>query len=167
MFGNCVSCFCCLWCRRSKTWIYGSRFLDDWRHDGAFPGWRTFNLCSRRRKLYCKPFSRGKEANQRYSDGYDHFHLCVAVIYGIVAVVAAGVLPVEQVAGENLSIVAKEILSGPVYVFFMFCGAGFALISTLNSQFAWAPKPIMQACDDGCFLITLQNFQNGILRSFF
>lgn len=30
--------------------------------------------------------------------------LCVAVIYGIVAVVAAGVLPVEQVAGENLSI---------------------------------------------------------------
>jgi APA family basic amino acid/polyamine antiporter len=75
--------------------------------------------------------------------------LCVAVIYGIVAVVAAGVLPVEQVAGENLSIVAKEILSGPVYVFFMFCGAGFALISTLNSQFAWAPKPIMQACDDG------------------
>ena len=75
--------------------------------------------------------------------------LCVAVIYGIVAVVAAGVLPVEQVVGENLSIVAKEILSGPVYVFFMFCGAGFALISTLNSQFAWAPKPIMQACDDG------------------
>ena len=23
------------------------------------------------------------------------------------------------------------------------------LISTLNSQFAWAPKPTMQACDDG------------------
>ena len=75
--------------------------------------------------------------------------LFVAVIYGFVAVVAAGVLPVEQVAGENLSIVAKEILSKPVYVFFMLCGAGFALISTLNSQFAWAPKPIMQACDDG------------------
>ena len=82
MFGNCVSCFCCLWCRRSKTWIYGSRFLDDWRHDGAFPGWRTFNICSRRRKLYCKPFSRGKEANQRYSDGYDHFHpLCSCYLW--------------------------------------------------------------------------------------
>lgn len=75
--------------------------------------------------------------------------LCVAVVYGVVSIVAAGVLPVEQVAGENLSIVAKEILSGPVYVFFMLCGAGFALISTLNSRFAWAPKPIMQACDDG------------------
>ena len=45
--------------------------------------------------------------------------LCVAVIYGIVAVVAAGVLPVEQVAGENLSIVAKEILSGPVYILYV------------------------------------------------
>lgn len=75
--------------------------------------------------------------------------LFVAVIYGFVAVVAAGVLPVEHVAGENLSLVAKEILSKPMYVFFMLCGAGFALISTLNSQFAWAPKPIMQACDDG------------------
>jgi APA family basic amino acid/polyamine antiporter len=31
----------------------------------------------------------------------------------------------------------------------MICGAGFALISTLNSQYAWAPKGIMQACDDG------------------
>ena len=82
MFGNCVSCFCCLWCRRSKTWIYGSRFLDDWRHDGAFPGWRTFNLCSRWRKLYCKSFSRGKEANQRYSDGYDHFYpLCSCYLW--------------------------------------------------------------------------------------
>lgn len=75
--------------------------------------------------------------------------LAVAVLYGVVSFVAAGVLPLDQVAGENLSIVAKEILSGPFYIFFMFCGAGFALISTLNSQFAWAPKPTMQACDDG------------------
>lgn len=75
--------------------------------------------------------------------------LAVAVLYGFIAAVAAGVLPLEQVAGQNLSIVAQEILSKPLYVFFMVCGAGFALISTLNSQFAWAPKPTMQACDDG------------------
>lgn len=75
--------------------------------------------------------------------------LCVAVLYGFISVIAAGVFPVEQVAGENLSLVAKEILSAPLYIFFMVCGAGFALISTLNSQFAWAPKPTMQACDDG------------------
>ncbi len=75
--------------------------------------------------------------------------LAVAVLYGFVAFVAAGVLPVEQVANQNLTVVANEILSRPLYVFFIVCGAGFALISTLNSQFAWGPKPVMQACDDG------------------
>lgn len=75
--------------------------------------------------------------------------LAVSVLYAIISIVAAGVLPVEQVAGQNLSLVAQEILSGPLYVFFMVCGAGFALISTLNSQFAWGPKGLMQACDDG------------------
>lgn len=79
----------------------------------------------------------------------------VAVIYGIIAIVAAGVLPVEQVAGQNLAVVAQKILNTPLYVFFMVCGAGFALISTLNAQFAWAPKPIMQACDDGWFPASL------------
>ncbi len=77
--------------------------------------------------------------------------LGVAVLYGLISIVAAGILPVEEVAGQNLSVVAQEILSGPLYVFFMVCGAGFALISTLNSQFAWGPKGLMQACDDGWF----------------
>ena len=75
--------------------------------------------------------------------------LVVAVLYGVIAFVAAGVLPLEQVAGQNLTLVAAEILSRPLYVFFIVCGAGFALVSTLNAQFAWAPKPVMQACDDG------------------
>ncbi len=75
--------------------------------------------------------------------------LTVAVVYGIIAFVAAGVLPLDQVANENLTIVANEILPYPIYVFFIICGAGFALISTLNAQFAWATKPTMQACDDG------------------
>ena len=62
--------------------------------------------------------------------------LIVAILYGLIGIVAAGVLPVEQVAGENLSLVAGYILSRPLYVFFMTCGAMFALISTLNAQFA-------------------------------
>ena len=73
----------------------------------------------------------------------------VAIMYAVVGYVAAGVFPVEQVAGQNLSLVADAIFSKPLYVFFMIAGAGFALISTLNSKLAWAPKPIMQACDDG------------------
>ena len=75
--------------------------------------------------------------------------LFVAVLYAGVAFVAAGVFPVEQVAGQNLSIVARKVLSGPLFAFFMVCGAMFALISTLNAQYAWATKPILQACDDG------------------
>ena len=73
----------------------------------------------------------------------------VAVLYAVIGIVAAGVLPLDQVAGQNLALVAQTILAKPMYVFFMVCGAGFALISTLNSQMAWAPKPTMQACDDG------------------
>lgn len=75
--------------------------------------------------------------------------LVVAVIYAAISVISAGVLPVEEVAGKNLSAVASEVLPGPVYIFFMVCGAMFALISTLNAQYAWATKPILQACDDG------------------
>ena len=71
------------------------------------------------------------------------------VVANLIGIVAAGVLPVEQVAGENLSLVAQYVLSRPLYVFFMTCGAMFALISTLNAQFAWATKPILHGCDDG------------------
>lgn len=75
--------------------------------------------------------------------------LFVAVIYALMSIVAAGVLPVEQVAGMNLTVVAQEILPGPLYLFFIVGGAMFALISTLNAQLGWATKPIMQACVDG------------------
>ena len=77
--------------------------------------------------------------------------LSVAILYAVISVVAAGVLPVEQVAGENLSMVAEIVLSRPLYVFFMVFGAMFAIISTLNGQFATATRPPLQACRDGWF----------------
>lgn len=77
--------------------------------------------------------------------------LIVALLYAVVSIVAAGVLPVDVVAGQTLDAVARTILPAPVYAFFMVAGAMFALISTLNAQYAWAPKPVMQACDDGWF----------------
>ncbi|MDF9867470.1 APA family basic amino acid/polyamine antiporter [Bacilli bacterium PM5-3] len=73
----------------------------------------------------------------------------VAIIYALVGIVASGVLPVSQVAGESLNVVANQILPKAAYAFFMVCGAMFALISTINAQYAWATKPILQACDDG------------------
>lgn len=75
--------------------------------------------------------------------------LGVAVIYAFMSIVAAGVLPVEQVSGMNLTIVAAEILPRPIYLFFIIGGAMFALISTLNAQLGWATKPLLQAAVDG------------------
>ena len=75
--------------------------------------------------------------------------LIVAGLYALISVVASGILPVDEVAGKAMDLVANEILPKPAYAFFMVCGAMFALISTLNAQYAWATKPIMQACDDG------------------
>ena len=75
--------------------------------------------------------------------------LCVAVMYGFISFVAAGVLPTEQVLGQNLTVVANSILPYPLYVLFIVGGAGCALASTLNNQLATSPKPLMQICDDG------------------
>lgn len=75
--------------------------------------------------------------------------LAVAVLYGFMATVAAGVFPVARVANEPLTHVAKEILPKQLYVFFIVGGAWAALISTLNSQLASATKPLMQAANDG------------------
>lgn len=77
--------------------------------------------------------------------------LIVVLLYAVVSIVAAGVLPVSEVAGQTLDAVARTVLPRPVYAFFMVAGAMFALISTLNAQYSWAPKPVMQACDDGWF----------------
>ena len=75
--------------------------------------------------------------------------LSVAVLYGFLSFVAAGVLPTEQVLGQNLTVVANSILPYPLYVLFIVGGAGCALASTLNNSLATSPKPLMQMCDDG------------------
>ena len=75
----------------------------------------------------------------------------VALLYGLVATTASGVLPVAEVANQPLTLVAAEILPRPLYIFFIVGGAMFALATTLNSQIMSATKPIMQACEDGWF----------------
>lgn len=77
--------------------------------------------------------------------------LAVAGIYAFMSTVAAGVLPVEQVAGKPLTLVAETILPTWLYVFFIVGGAMFALITTLNATVSWVTKPIMQACVDNWF----------------
>ena len=64
---------------------------------------------------------------------------------------AAGVLPVDQVAGQPLNVVAEAVLSKPLYYLFMIGGAWMALLTTLNSSIASCTKPLMQACNDGWY----------------
>lgn len=75
--------------------------------------------------------------------------LLIAAFYALMATVAAGVLPISEVAGQPLSVVAEKILPRPIYIFFIVGGAMFALTTTLNAAFGWVTKPILQACVDG------------------
>ena len=75
----------------------------------------------------------------------------VAILYGLVATAAAGVLPVAEVANQPLTLVANKILPQPLYVLFIVGGAMFALATTLNSQIMSCTKPVMQSCEDGWF----------------
>ena len=75
--------------------------------------------------------------------------LLAAVFFSLVSIVAVGILPVEQTAGEPLAAVAEAILPQPVYVAFV-VGAGlFALATSINSTFSWATKSVLIACADG------------------
>lgn len=73
----------------------------------------------------------------------------VAVIYAFIGVVAAGVLPVEQVAWQSLSLVANEIFPKPLYIFFIVGGGMFAVASTLNATFTWCTKGLLIAAEEG------------------
>ena len=75
--------------------------------------------------------------------------MAVAILYGVIAMVAAGVLPVTEVAGQNLSKVAEAILPKPIFLFFIIGGALGALATSLNATIAWVTKPLIQACEDG------------------
>ena len=73
----------------------------------------------------------------------------IAVIYCGVAVVAAGVLPIEQVAGQPLTLVAKTILPPALFVLFMIFGPVGALATTTNGALANMPYAVAQSCKDG------------------
>ncbi|NLY73634.1 MAG: amino acid permease [Tissierellia bacterium] len=75
--------------------------------------------------------------------------LVVTVIYAMVAIVAAGVLPISEVEGQSLAKVAFEVLPYPLYLFFIVGGAMIALATSLNALMGWLPPPIVQACEDG------------------
>jgi len=77
--------------------------------------------------------------------------LAILVIYPGIAIVAGGVLPVEQVANQPLTWVAGEVFGKGLFVIFMICGPFMALMTTINSLFIAYCEPIREAANDGWF----------------
>nr|WP_325181639.1 APC family permease [uncultured Oscillibacter sp.] len=75
--------------------------------------------------------------------------LILAVIYALMAYVAAGVLPYEQVAGANLSVTAEQIMPTGAYMFFLVGGGVCAIGSTLLGTITIFRYPMLQVAEDG------------------
>lgn len=73
----------------------------------------------------------------------------VAVLYAFIGIVAVGVLPIEEVAGESLVKVAQAIFPAPIFVFFVVAGGMFAVATTLNGSFSWCTKGLLIAAEEG------------------
>lgn len=73
----------------------------------------------------------------------------VAVFYAFVGIIASCILPVEEVAGVNISVVAKSVFPTPVYYFFVIGGAWFALLTTLNGTLSWTTRSLQRGAMDG------------------
>lgn len=77
--------------------------------------------------------------------------LIILVLYTLLGLVAGNILPIEQVAGQPLTVVAREILPFPLFVFFMIAGPFAAIFTTLNGIFLASAFNIVAAAEDGWF----------------
>ncbi len=73
----------------------------------------------------------------------------VTIVYVLIGIVSVGILPVENVAGKNLGVVAESIFPRGVFIVFIIGGACFAIATSLYSTIAGIQYPIMQTIEDG------------------
>lgn len=73
----------------------------------------------------------------------------VGIFYVLIALVAAGILPMDQVANQPLTLVARETMPGMAFYLFVIGAALGATATTLNATLSWVTKPLLVACDDG------------------
>ena len=75
--------------------------------------------------------------------------IVVTILYVGISIVATGALTLDEVRGQTLAVVAESIFPPAVYVFFIAGGVMLALLTSLNSIFAWCTKGIYTATKDG------------------
>ena len=81
----------------------------------------------------------------------------VGIFYVLIALVAAGILPMDQVANQPLTLVARETMPGITFYLFVIGAALGATATTLNATLSWVTKPLLVACDDGLLPKSLGN----------
>ena len=72
----------------------------------------------------------------------------VMIVYVFIAIVTAGVLPIEQVADRNLGVVAEQIFPRSIYVIFTLGGACFAIATSLYGAIAGVQHPMLATIED-------------------
>lgn len=75
--------------------------------------------------------------------------VALAVVYALMSYVAAGVLPIEQVAGQTLSVVAESVFPRSIYVIFILGGAVFAIGTSMITGIQMVRYPILKVAQDG------------------
>jgi APA family basic amino acid/polyamine antiporter len=73
------------------------------------------------------------------------------LLYVLLAMPATGVLPLPEVAGKPMSVVAEHVLNPAGFTFFVIGGSFVALISSLNSNMLWGTKALLASIEDGWF----------------
>lgn len=74
--------------------------------------------------------------------------LCVAVIYGVVALASVGVIPWQEMVDQPLTVAGAAFMPRWALTYFLIAGAGLAICTTLNSQFIQLPRTFIVASWD-------------------
>lgn len=72
-----------------------------------------------------------------------------ALIYFLLGTVAGGVLPYAEASSTELGGIAQTIMPHIFYIFFVVCGAMFAIGTTLLGGLIAMPAPIVASAEDG------------------
>ncbi|MCP4756216.1 MAG: amino acid permease [Proteobacteria bacterium] len=74
--------------------------------------------------------------------------VAVAVLYTFVALASVGTVPWQEMVNQPLTVAGKTFLPGWAMMYFLVCGAGLAICTTLNTQFVQLPRNLLVGCWD-------------------
>ena len=73
------------------------------------------------------------------------------VLFGIISIVAVGVLPLSDVVNQPLTLVANAIYPGNTYILFVIGGALIALSTTINARYLDSGNKLIRSAQEGWF----------------